>query len=72
MNCAIHQAHAHCADRAEERNVGDCERGRSAIDAGDVGIVFGVGGKNEGDDLSFTAEAFRKQEAAPGDQSGGW
>ena len=39
----------------------------SAADAplmpSDVGIVFGVGGEHEGDDLGLAAEAFREQRA---------
>ncbi len=59
--CAIDQAHAHRADGAFERNVGNGERGRCAVDAGDVRVVLGVGGEDEGDDLGLAAEAIREQ-----------
>ena len=58
MNCAIDQADAHRADRAEERNVGEGQRGGSGVDAEHVGIVIGVGGEHEGDDLGLALEAF--------------
>ena len=54
--CTIDQADADSADRAFERNVGNGERGRCAVDTEDVGIVFGVGGENEGDDLGLALE----------------
>ena len=60
---AIHAADAHCADGAVERNVGDAERDRRAVDAGDIGIVFGIGREHHGDDLGLAAEAFGEQRA---------
>ena len=51
-------ADAHCADWAEERNVGKCESGGRAVDAEHVGIVIGVGGEHEGDDLGLAPESF--------------
>ena len=59
--CAIHQTYADGADGAFERNVGDGQCGRGAIDAEDVRVIFGVGGEDEGDDLGFAAEAIREQ-----------
>ena len=58
---AIHAADAHRADGAVERNVGDAERHRRAVNAGDIGIVFRVGRKHHGDDLRLAAEAFGEQ-----------
>ena len=55
---AIHQADAHRADRAEKRNIGEGQSGRSGVDAADIGIVFRVGGEDEGDDLGLALEAF--------------
>ena len=55
---AFDQADAHRADRAKERNIGKGQGGRSGVDAADIGIVFGVGGEDEGDDLGLALEAF--------------
>ena len=60
---AVHAANTHCADGAVKRNVGDAERYRRAVDAGDIGIVLGVRGEDHGDDLRLAAEAFGKQRA---------
>src|SRR5205807_1860539 len=37
-------ADADCAERSEERNVGECKRGGGGVDAEDVGLIAGVGG----------------------------
>ena len=58
---AVYLADAHRANRAVERDVGDAQRHRGAVDAGDIGIVLGVGRKHHGDDLGLAAEAFGKQ-----------
>ncbi len=42
-------------------NVRDSERGRCAVDAEDVRVVFGVRGEHEGDDLGLAPEAIREQ-----------
>ena len=55
---AIDQADAHCAKRAEKRNIGKGQGGGSGVDAADIGIVFRVGGEDEGDDLGLALEAF--------------
>ncbi len=54
---SIHQAHAHCADGTKKRNVGNGQRRRSAVDAGDVGIVIGIGGEHERNDLRLALES---------------
>ena len=58
MNWPFDQADAHRADRAEKRNVGKRQRGRGGVDAEHIGIVIGVGGEHEGDDLGLALEAF--------------
>ena len=58
---AVHQAHAHRADRAVERNIGEGQRSRGAVDADHVGVILGVGGEHERDDLGLAAEAFGEQ-----------
>ena len=39
---AVHPPDAHRTDGARERDVGDGERGRGAVDAQDVGVVLAV------------------------------
>ena len=58
---AVHLADAHRADGAVKRNVGNAERDRRAVDAGDVGIVGRIGREHHGDDLGLAAEAFGEQ-----------
>ena len=55
---AIDQADAHRAERAEKWNIGNGQGSRSGVDAADIGIVFRVGGENQGDDLGLAPEAF--------------
>src|SRR6185437_9686553 len=62
-NLAIHQAYAHCANRALKWNIGNCERGGGAVDGANIGIIFFVGGKHERNHLGLAAEAFREQRA---------
>ncbi len=57
----VDQADAHGANRTSERDIGEAEGNRCAVDPGNIGIVFGIGRKHEGDDLSFGAEAFREE-----------
>ncbi len=45
---AIHQPDAHGADRAEKRDIGESQSGGSGVNAADIGIVFRVGGEDEG------------------------
>src|ERR1700687_6356933 len=47
---AIHEADTNGADGAEKRNVGEGQSGRSGVNAADIGIVFRIGGGDEGDD----------------------
>ena len=58
---SVHLADAYCANRAMERDIGDAQRDRCAVDAGDVGIVLRVGRKHHGDHLRLAAETFREQ-----------
>src|SRR6202795_1678630 len=53
---AFHQTDAHGADRAEKRNVGEGQGSRSGVDTTNIGIVFRVGGEDEGDDLRLALE----------------
>src|SRR5208337_4212979 len=53
-------ADAHGAERAKKRNIGDGQSGGRGVDAADIGIVFRVGGENQGDDLGFTPESVGK------------
>ncbi len=57
---AVDQAHAHRADGPEERNVGQRQRARRAVDAENVGIVVAVGGEHKGNDLGLALEALGK------------
>ena len=54
------ESNAHCADRTEERNVGKSQRGGGGVDAEDIGIIFGVGGEHERNDLRLALESFRE------------
>ena len=56
----IHQSHAHRADRPQERNVGECQRARRAVDAEHVGIVIAVGRQHERNDLGLALESLGK------------
>jgi hypothetical protein len=60
---AVDAADAHRADRAAERNVGDHQRGGSAVDAEDIGIVLAVGGEERGDDLRVVEVALGEKGA---------
>ena len=46
-----------------KRNVGDGQRGRSAVDGRHVRIIFGIRRKHQRDDLSLVAETFGEQRA---------
>ena len=59
----VHQADAHAGDRLLERNLRDGERSRCAGDCQDVGVVFGIRGQHQRDDLRFVPPAGRKQRA---------
>ena len=48
---AIHATDAHRADRSGERNVGNGERGRGAVDRENVGIVLAIRAEQHRDDL---------------------
>ena len=58
---AIRTADAHCADGAVERNIGNAERDRCAVDAGDVRVVGGISREHHGDDLGLATEAIGEQ-----------
>src|SRR5258708_18294003 len=60
---AIDQSDAHCADGAEEWNVRNSERRGSAVNAGYVRVVFGVGGKYQRNHLGLALEAVFKKRA---------
>src|ERR1700681_1179562 len=55
---AFHQADAHGADRAEERNIGEGQGRRSSVNAANIGVIVRVGGEDKGDDLGLALEAF--------------
>src|SRR5579863_3977426 len=57
---AVDLADAHGSDWTEKRNFGKGERAGSAVDSEHVGIVAGVSGENEGDDLSLALESLGK------------
>ena len=58
---AVNAADAERANRAAERNVGDHQRGGSAVDAEDVGIVLAIGGEKRGDDLRVVEVALGEE-----------
>ena len=69
---AVDEAHAHGADRIEERDVGEGERRRGAVERQHVGIVLAVGREHEGDDLRLVVVPLGEQRAQrPVDQAGG-
>src|ERR1700735_5542695 len=57
---AVHQADPHCTNGAKEGNVGKREGAGRAVDAKYIGIVIGVGGENEGNDLSLALKSLGK------------
>ncbi len=60
-NSPFDLADAHRADRTVERNVGNAQRNRRAVNAGDIRIVGRVRRQHHGDDLGLAAEAFGEQ-----------
>ncbi len=60
---AVDQAHPHRAHRVVERDVGEHQRHRGAVDGQDVRIVLAVGREAEGDDLGVGGVAFGEQGA---------
>ncbi len=60
---AVDQPHPHRAHRVVERDVGEHQRDRGAVDGEDVGIVLAVGREAEGDDLGVGDVAFGEQGA---------
>ncbi len=60
---AVDPADANCADGGAERNVGERQGAGGGVDADHVGIIFLVGGEDQGDDLGFVAEAVREKRA---------
>ncbi len=57
----IHISHAHRADRAQERDIGDGQRRRSAVNGGHVGIILCVGRQHERNHLRLALEPLREQ-----------
>ncbi len=60
---AVDEADADCADGAVEGDIGEGEGAGGAVDAEDVGIIFLVGGVDEGDDLGLVAEGLGEEGA---------
>ncbi len=58
---AIDPANAHGANGAGKRDVGDHQRGGSAVDGEDVGIVLPIGAQHRGDDLGIVEVALREE-----------
>ena len=58
---AVDVAHAHGPEWPAPGNVGDAQRGRSAVHGQDVGIVLLVGRKHRDDDLDFVLIALGEQ-----------
>src|SRR5258708_22914000 len=59
----VDQSDAYRSHRAGERNIRQGQCAGCRVNAQDVGIVFSVGGRNQGDDVGLVAEAFREQGA---------
>ena len=57
---SVHLADSNRANGTVKWNVGNAERNRGAIDAGDVRIVGRIRRQHHGDDLGLAAEAFGK------------
>jgi hypothetical protein len=57
----VDTTHAHRADRAAERDIGERESRAGTIDADDIRVVFFIGREDERDDLRLVPEAFRKE-----------
>ncbi len=69
---ALDPPDAHGADRAEERQVRDHQRGRRAVDAEDVVRRNEIRGEDGADDLHLVAEALRPERPdRPVDHAGG-
>ena len=60
---AIHSPDADRADRPRERNVGNGERGRGAVDRENIGIVLAIGAEQHRDDLGVVKITGRKERA---------
>ena len=58
---AVDATDAHGADRAGERNVGNAERGRGAVDRENIGIILAVGAEQDRDDLGVVKITRRKE-----------
>ena len=60
---ALDQSHADCADRAVERNVGNRQCRRGAVNTANIRIVLRVGRQHHRNDLGLAAESFGEQRA---------
>ena len=61
---AVDLADAQRGDRALPRNVGERERGRRAVDHGDVGFMRLIGGEEDAEDLYLVEESGGEKRAA--------
>src|SRR5207249_7955858 len=69
---AAFHPHANASQDVVERDIGNGQSGGGTADGERVGILFGVGRKDHGDDLGFVEESFGKQGAdGPIDQAAG-
>ena len=63
MILAVLHAHPDAAQHVVERDIGNGQRGGGADNGQRIGILFGIGRQDHGDDLSFVQEPFREQRA---------
>ena len=73
--CAGDAPHSKRPDRTEERDVGDRQRGRGAVDGQDVDLRLAVRGESIQDDLDIVSHVFGEQRTKrtigqPGGQDG--
>ena len=58
---AIHPADTHGANRSAERNVGNTQRSRCAVERENVGIIFPIRAEEQADDLGVVEISLRKE-----------
>src|SRR2546430_17558364 len=57
---AIHATDTHGANRSSERNVGNTQRSRRAVERENVGVIFPIRAQEQADDLGVVEISLRK------------
>ena len=58
---AIHTTDTHGANRSSERNVGNTQRSRRAVERENVGVIFPIRAQEQADDLGVVEISLRKE-----------